>query len=515
MVGIVWILLSDKMLWMLVKNPAALVGISIFKGWFFIGSTALMLYALIRVGISRIRQSEQEARLPETKYREVVESANIIIIRKDTDGRITLINRFAQELFGYSRQEVLGRKFIGTIVPDTGNAGDGAEKSAVDRGAKPESNVNVISECMKTNGDRIRIDWNIKPIPGPDGRIVEFLCIGNDITADKLAQEAVRESEQKFQDILNRAPSAVYIKNLEGRYTFVNSHFERLSGFCREHVLDRTDFDLFPPAVARQSARNDRKAYDMPFPLETEEVAPVGNEMHTFISAKFPLYDAQGEAYAICGISTDIELRKQAERKSEDMLRFMQTLLDTIPSPIFYQDEQEKLLGCNKAFETNLGLSRKQIIGKYISDIAPGDLAPMAHSKDSLWFWPPGKLVYESRIKYADSHRHDIICSVATFLNAEAEVAGLVGVMTDITERKTAEKEKEKLIEDLQGALSKVRLLSGFLPICAKCKKIRDDQGYWQQIEAYIRDHSEAEFSHSICPDCAKTIYPGLSMDRR
>ncbi len=68
--------------------------------------------------------------------------------------------------------------------------------------------------------------------------------------------------------------------------------------------------------------------------------------------------------------------------------------------------------------------------------------------------------------------------------------------------------ERERLISELQEALSKVKQLSGYLPICASCKKIRDDQGYWQQIEAYIRDHSEAEFSHGICPECAKRLYP-------
>lgn len=62
----------------------------------------------------------------------------------------------------------------------------------------------------------------------------------------------------------------------------------------------------------------------------------------------------------------------------------------------------------------------------------------------------------------------------------------------------------------LAEALSKVKTLSGFLPICASCKKIRDDEGYWNQIEGYIRDHSEVEFSHSICPNCAKKLYPDL-----
>ena len=71
----------------------------------------------------------------------------------------------------------------------------------------------------------------------------------------------------------------------------------------------------------------------------------------------------------------------------------------------------------------------------------------------------------------------------------------------------------ERLIIDLQKALSEVKKLSGFLPICASCKKIRDDQGYWNQIEEYISDHSEAQFSHGICPDCARKLYPELYQD--
>ena len=82
----------------------------------------------------------------------------------------------------------------------------------------------------------------------------------------------------------------------------------------------------------------------------------------------------------------------------------------------------------------------------------------------------------------------------------------------EIDERKRAETEKEKLIAELQAALSKVKTLSGLFPICASCKKIRDDSGYWNQIESYIRDHSEAEFSHSICPECAKKLYPDLDI---
>ena len=83
-------------------------------------------------------------------------------------------------------------------------------------------------------------------------------------------------------------------------------------------------------------------------------------------------------------------------------------------------------------------------------------------------------------------------------------------IATDISERKKIEEEREQLIAQLEESLAKIKTLSGFLPICSSCKKIRDDKGYWNEVEVYVRDHSEAEFSHGMCPDCLKKIYPEL-----
>ncbi len=81
----------------------------------------------------------------------------------------------------------------------------------------------------------------------------------------------------------------------------------------------------------------------------------------------------------------------------------------------------------------------------------------------------------------------------------------------DIAQQKQTEKEKERLISKLQKALDEVKTLSGLIPICAQCKKVRDDKGYWSQIESYIHEHSDADFSHGICPDCAEELYPDLN----
>jgi len=94
-------------------------------------------------------------------------------------------------------------------------------------------------------------------------------------------------------------------------------------------------------------------------------------------------------------------------------------------------------------------------------------------------------------------------------VDSDDEVGELARVFNAMVEsRKQAEQERERLIGELQKTLGEVKTLRGFLPICSSCKKIRSDEGSWQQIESYIRDHSDAEFSHGICPDCAKALYP-------
>jgi len=80
--------------------------------------------------------------------------------------------------------------------------------------------------------------------------------------------------------------------------------------------------------------------------------------------------------------------------------------------------------------------------------------------------------------------------------------------LLDITERKKAEDERQRLVLELRESLAKIRTLSGLLPICASCKKIRDDHGYWSQVEQYLSEHTDVRFSHGLCPDCVKKFFP-------
>ncbi|OUR81010.1 hypothetical protein A9Q77_02385 [Marinomonas sp. 42_23_T18] len=123
-------------------------------------------------------------------------------------------------------------------------------------------------------------------------------------------------------------------------------------------------------------------------------------------------------------------------------------------------------------------------------------------------------------------NEHRLLCKDGSYLwildrgkifswTDKGEPLRIVGTHTDIHVRKSAELENLRLVSALSQALAKVKVLSGFLPICASCKNIRDDKGYWNQIESYISEHTDAEFSHAICPSCAQKLYPELDLNKK
>lgn len=112
--------------------------------------------------------------------------------------------------------------------------------------------------------------------------------------------------------------------------------------------------------------------------------------------------------------------------------------------------------------------------------------------------------------KQKNCQNKHFLVTATPYFDTKKRLIGVIESFQDITERRRLEDENEHLITSLQESLDKVKLLSGFLPICASCKSIKDDKGFWSQVEAYIANHSEAKFSHGICPTCAKKLYPEI-----
>ncbi len=133
--------------------------------------------------------------------------------------------------------------------------------------------------------------------------------------------------------------------------------------------------------------------------------------------------------------------RKEAEEALKSYSKYLETVLDTIPNPLFFKNSRGVYQGCNMAFSKAMGISRKEIIGKTVFDLAPDDLAREYHRKDMELINHPGVQVYEQEVKFSDGIRHDVIFHKATLNNDKGAADGIVGVMVDITERKRVESE--------------------------------------------------------------------------
>ncbi len=210
--------------------------------------------------------------------------------------------------------------------------------------------------------------------------------------------------------------------------------------------------------------------------------------------------------------NTEIEL-EQLKQEFREKKEQIEATLDALPDLLFELDCQGRILEFHSASKELLYASPEEFMDKAVNEILPEEPAAIIMSAI--------KRAAEKGRDFGAIYSLDIAMSVKWFelsitAKKDPKVANgrFIVLIRDITRRKQAEMEKENLILELKKAMSKIKTLSGLLPICSSCKKIRDDKGYWNQLEAYISSHSEADFSHSICPECEKKLYPEIYKDK-
>ncbi|SEM77560.1 PAS domain S-box-containing protein [Syntrophus gentianae] len=209
----------------------------------------------------------------------------------------------------------------------------------------------------------------------------------------------------------------------------------------------------------------------------------------------------------------EIQEKKQAEAALQREHALLQTVMNSAGNAhLAYLDRSLNYVLVNETLAAVYGYRPEEMIGKNPFALIPNaeGEAICSQVRDTgkafevhdFPFEFPGQP--ERGITYWDWTLHAV-------KDPGGHVIGLVLSAYDTTERKRNKDRMEQLVLELQESLAKVKTLNGLLPICASCKKIRTDQGYWEQIETYIRGHSEVEFTHGICPECMEKLYPELS----
>ena len=161
------------------------------------------------------------------------------------------------------------------------------------------------------------------------------------------------------------------------------------------------------------------------------------------------------------------------------------------------------------------GEKAEDLIGKTDFDFYPEEAArEFKADEDRVMSTGEPMISKVEPINLPDGGKQWILTTKIPLRDREGNTTGLIGIGQDVTRSKHLEEERDKVIAELREALERIQTLRGLLPICSWCKKIRDDEGYWHQVEVYLREHSEAEFTHGICPDCMQKLYPDFAGDR-
>lgn len=284
-----------------------------------------------------------------------------------------------------------------------------------------------------------------------------------DITERKNATEGLKESEKFLDNVVENIPDMIFVKDARDlRFVRFNRAGEELLGYSREELYGKNDYDFFPKDEADFFTRQDQivleKRQLVDIPEENIQTRLKGSRiLHT---KKIVIPDMNGRPAYLLGISEDITERKHAEeeiekarRRLDSTLKFIETIISAIPTPLFYKDREGRYIGVNDAFAEIMGHTPDFYKGKTVKELWPGEYSEVYHEKDLELMETSQKQVYEYKILDRNGVEHEVIYGKNMFRDESGQVAGIVGAFVDITERKRMEKA-------LQLARNKINLLN-------------------------------------------------------
>lgn len=311
-----------------------------------------------------------------------------------------------------------------------------------------------------------------------------------------------------FREITEKSLLGIYVIQ-DGMFRYVNPRLAQIFGYDLEELTDRKGpVDLVLPAdwhIVEENLRKRLSGKAKCIRYEFRGRKKDGGLIH--IEAEGFLTTWQDRP-AVAGTLVDISGRKKTEKVIRRQRDFLQDIIESITAPFYVIDANDYSIVMANSASGFRGLAGSK------------SCHALTHNREnpchSSGYPCPLETVRKTGKATTVEHIHsDIDGNARTFEIHGYPIADGKGVVIrmaeyclDITERKQVEEEREHLVEQLQTAISQIKALEGLLSICSYCKKIKDDNGYWSQVEDYVRKHSEAEFSHGLCPDCARKLYP-------
>ena len=273
------------------------------------------------------KRAQEELKRTKEYLENVIDNSVDAIGIVDRHGRFILWNRRAAEIYGYAYEEMAGKSAF-ELYPDP---------AELDRMLTRLRRDGVVREyeiqMKKREGCVVPMDISISLLKDDQGQTMGSVCVARDLSERKKAEmelkrardelsryskdleQQVRERTREITSILKYTPAVVYIKDKDNRYKLVNSRYEELFGVTNQEMQGKSDFDVFPGKFAERFQAHDLKVLNERRPLQVEELVPQADGTHTYLSVKFPLYNANGMVDGLCGISTDITALKKAQEQ--------------------------------------------------------------------------------------------------------------------------------------------------------------------------------------------------------
>ena len=294
--------------------------------------------------VTELVRAQQALERERNTLRSLVDSLPDHVYIKDAEGRFGVVNQaFAKFVGAEGPEDLQGHADRDLFSPSLTMELQEQDAEIFETGT---ADLNREVERVNAQGETRVLVMSKVPLLDEDGRPYAIVGMGRDVTEQRKAREALLQSERQIQDIVDNSPAVIYLKNVEGRYLLINREFERLFHVKRENILGKNDYAVFAPEAADMFRENDVLVVEDGEPIQVEELVPLDDGPHTYVSLKFPLRDLAGEIYAVGGVSTDITDRKRHEealRKLNDDLMGANTELRAAQEQLIQAEKMESV----------------------------------------------------------------------------------------------------------------------------------------------------------------------------